>query len=70
MGEWVVREKSPNVKIRCLVARFVADERGATAIEYALVAAIMALVSLAFSDIFDALSEGYMTPTHDALSGI
>jgi len=65
-----VRKLNPDIRIRCLVARFVADESGATAIEYALVAAIMALVVVTFGDIFDVLASGFMQPTSDALSGI
>lgn len=65
-----MRKQNPNAKIRCLMTRFIADESGATAIEYALVAAIMALVVVTFSDIFDVLAEGFMQPTSDALSGI
>lgn len=70
MGEWVVRKQNPNVMIRRLLTRFVADESGATAIEYALVAAIMALVVVTFGDIFDVLANGFMQPTGDALDGI
>lgn len=65
-----MRKQNPNVRIRCLMARFAADESGATAIEYALVAAIMALVVVTFGDIFDLLASGFMQPTGDALDGI
>lgn len=65
-----MRKQNPNAGIRCLLTRFVADESGATAIEYALVAAIMALVVVTFSDIFDLLANGFMQPTNDALTAL
>jgi pilus assembly protein Flp/PilA len=39
----VEMERTRIVKLKCLLARFAADESGATAIEYGLIAAAIAL---------------------------
>lgn len=53
-----------------LVAGFCADRSAATAIEYALVAGIMAVALAGFSGLFDALREGFLEPTQKAVQGV
>jgi len=64
-----VGEKTIIAQIRNLIMRFAADKSGATAIEYAMVATIMALVAITYGDIFDNLRDNFMQPTNDALTG-
>ena len=63
-------KETGDVKFRRLLVRFVAHEGGATAIEYALVASIMAVTAVTFSGIFDALRDNFMAPTESALGGV
>jgi Flp pilus assembly pilin Flp len=62
-GGWVQR-------LSCSVGRFLADRSAATAIEYALVAGIMAVALAGFSGLFDALREGFLEPTQKAVQGV
>ena len=57
-------------RFRSLVVCFCKDRSGATAIEYALVAGIMATALVGFSGVFDALSENFLQPTKNAISGL
>ncbi|MEM8813823.1 MAG: Flp family type IVb pilin [Pseudomonadota bacterium] len=50
--------------------RFCADESAATAIEYALVAGIMATAAIGFSGMFDALRDNFLQPVNDAVTSI
>lgn len=53
-----------------LVARFLADRSAATAIEYALVAGIMAVALAGFSGMFNALRGGFLGPTQKGVQGL
>lgn len=50
--------------------RFARDQSAATAIEYALVAGIMAVALAGFSGVFDALRDNFLAPTEAAVAGI
>ena len=57
-------------KLFDLMRRFSVDNTGATAIEYALMVGIMATALVGFSQVFDALREGFLEPTQNAVAGV
>lgn len=65
-----MRTNADKHSVKRLVARFCADESGATAIEYGLVAGIMGVAAVGFKGVFDALKTEFLDPTKTAVSGI